>query len=237
MNTKIKRILTVLSGIISLILGGYTVYLFIAHRTMIIIMGLQTYRMVKSICLICSIVTFILTCILLVTSKLKKKKIVDYAVDKKLVAEIETITENLLSIKCSVNVSYPDRIHIIYTNLMTVLEYYKSLEEVIKNSGQFDLSTSDEILAQVLTTMKKSVEHFIRVARILGPADRDEIEKELEKCYTETHSLKTKSLDFTTSILNYIHNNDGENVSDALDSISAYKEVILNELSIVEKYL
>lgn len=236
MNTK-SRGLVVGTLLVSMILGIYTIYLFIASRTMIITMGLTNYRQTRLLCLIGTIIFIVLTIVLAITSNVKRKNTVDYITDKKLIADIKETDHELLSISYERNSKLHKRIIDIHTDLNAVLEYYISFEDVIQSSGQFDLGDTDDILAKVLVTMKKNVDHFIRTTKVLYVRDGGEIEAASVKCHSETRDMKNKALDFTTSILDYMHNSDKENMSDALDSINAYKEVILDELSLVDKYL
>ena len=160
---------------------------------------------------------------------------VDYDTDSKLCKKVLDKAEELISNKPLLNYSR-EKIRNIYSNIIQTLNYYTSLEPEIRASGIHELSTSDEIIEKVLESMLKEIEHLLRASRVLYTRDSKEVNKAIDKCNSNINSLSSKTTDFVTSILNYMNKEDGESTSDILVNINTYKEIVLDEVSIIDKY-
>lgn len=238
MKSKSRKGIIIFLILLTAALAIYTGYLFISSRVMIITLGLNKYKLLKMACLILTILSVAITVVISIIFNVKEKNRVDYTVDDNTLTRANKIIEEIKSFGInkfgSKNVQ---QVKIILEDIAIVLKYYTSLESEVQASGLFELSDADDILGKVLNSMLLSTEQMLRATRVLYVRDGGELTEAVNKCYTDVHNMKSKALDFINSILNYMNNKESGEDTSVLEDINVYKEVILEELDLVNKYL
>lgn len=238
MKSKSRKGIIIFLILLTAALVIYTGYLFISSRVMIITLGLNKYKLLKMACLILTILSVAITVVISIVFNVKEKNRVDYTVDDNTLTRANKIIEEIKSFGInkfgSKNVQ---QVKVILEDIAIVLKYYTSLESEVQASGLFELSDADDILGKVLNSMLLSTEQMLRATRVLYVRDGGELTEAVNKCYTDVHNMKSKALDFINSILNYMNNKESGEDTSVLEDINVYKEVILEELDLVNKYL
>lgn len=199
--------------------------------------GLQGYRSITSVTLVLAIVMWIVSIVLVVLKLSKKKPAVEFTVDKDLMERVQRSCSDLEKIVSKAWLSEKKYVLDIIQDISYVANYYKEIGEEVKNVSCVELADADDVLHSVIVSMLHSAEQCSRTMRIMGSNDLDSVHKAVTESYSKVHDMKTKSEDFVTSIIKYMGDQDSKNDSAALSHITSFKEVILGELDLADKYI
>ena len=207
------------------------------NRELVIInYGLRGYESCKTGTLVTSILAWIV-CVMMFILKLRKKAPeVEFTLDRKLLNKVDEECKELAR-HCEGSWRIESgNIAKIIQDVMYVEKYYAELGNEVKKAGCVELSDADDILHSVLTAMSNHVTQLLRVMRVLGTGDTKSVHDEIVSRKTQIRNLKTKAEDFVTSVLKYMGDRDGDDSDAALAHISSFKEIILGELDLADKY-
>lgn len=202
----------------------------------IILFGIQTARLLNTICIAIIVlgVLVLLTSMMLILFKKEKEKSVN-VVDKDLLQTIEQEVSELNSLASKKWQIQKRTIIGITEDLESVVEYYKSMQKEINVSDDYDISDTCEVLEKVIEAMLQYIRHIARVLRIMNKSDHNSVTRELDNTAAYVKELKDKAQDFIMSVLDYMK--DDTATESALDNISSFREIVLNEVSLIDQYL
>jgi hypothetical protein len=224
-------IATILYFIISVI-----VLVALKSDDIIIVFGIQTARLLNtvSIIVIALGVLVLVTAMMLTLFKKEKEKSVN-VVDKDLLQVVEHEISDLNSIVSKKWQIQKRTIIQITSDLEDVIEYYKSMQKEINIADDYDISDTCEVLEKVIEAMLQYIRHIARVLRIMSKSDHNSVTRELDNTAIYVKELRDKAQDFIMSVLDYMK--DDTATENALDNISSFREIVLNEVSLIDQYL
>ena len=232
-----KKKLVTISVILILFFILSTILLFISKTdTIVILFGIQTARMLRtSITIIAIIGVSILLITFLLTLFKKEKEHTVNTIDKCL---LESIHQELSELKTLGSKKWSIRqsdITKIINETNCVIEYYKQMQKEIDIANNYDISDTCEILEKVLEAILQYLRHAVRLLNVMSKSDHNMVSEELDKTKLCISNLKEKAQNFIISILDYMK--DDEIEENALDNIASFKELILDEVDLVDKYI
>lgn len=224
-------IATILYFIISVI-----VLVALKSDDIIIVFGIQTARLLNtvSIIVIALGVLVLVTAMMITLFKKEKEKSVN-VVDKDLLQVVDQEISDLNTIASKKWQIQKRTIISITEDLNCVVDYYKSMQKEISVAENYDISDTCEVLEKVIEAMLQYIRHILRVLRIMNKSDHNSVAKELDKTAAYVKDLKAKAQDFIMSVLDYMK--DDTATESALDNISSFREIVLNEVSLIDEYL
>lgn len=202
----------------------------------IILFGIQTARLLNSICMgVISLGVLVLAVSILIILFKKEKENTVNVVDKDLLQIVEHEISDLNSIVSKKWQIQKRTIVQITSDLEDVVEYYKSMQKEINIADDYDISDTCEVLEKVIEAMLQYIRHIARVLRIMSKSDHNSVTRELDNTAIYVKELRDKAQDFIMSVLDYMK--DDTATESALDNISSFREIVLNEVSLIDQYL
>lgn len=233
---KNKKICIRITGVIISILILMIIPLVILLRdNLVIIYGIQSYRNIRMISIISSILASVLSISFAFILSNKCKKEIVNVIDTELLISIQN---DITALKAVVSKKWAYEfleIEDIIQSVDAVVGYYKSIGDELMDGVHFELADTRSVLAKVLKAMSHYITQATRVMRVMSKDDIKEVSVEVHKCYEGVDELKNKAQDFVMSILDYMKDDSAED--DALTHICSFKEVILSEINLVDKYI
>ena len=227
----------IVSLVVAIVVTLANVIVNLCKDAIIVNYGLQGYRSITSATLVLAIVMWIVSIILVVLKISKKKSDVEFTVDKELMERIQRSCSDLDKQSSLYWMSEKECVMDIIDDICYVANYYTEIGNEVKNVSCVELADADDVLHDVIVSMLHSVEQCSRTMRIMGSNDLDSVHKVVTESYSKVHDMKTKAEDFVTSIIKYMGDQDSKNDSAALSHITSFKEVILGELDLADKYI
>lgn len=202
----------------------------------IILFGIQTARLLNSICIgVISLGVLVLAVSILIILFKKEKENTVNVVDKDLLQIVEHEISDLNSIVSKKWQIQKRTIVQITSDLEDVVEYYKSMQKEINIADDYDISDTCEVLEKVIEAMLQYIRHIARVLRIMSKSDHNSVTRELDNTAIYVKELRDKAQDFIMSVLDYMKDDTAK--ENALDNISSFREIVLNEVSLIDQYL
>lgn len=211
--------------------------LFIAEDTLVINIGIVALRQVRIfvevICLICFMWMLIVGVAYFKKPKVKEGFNVDGAVRKRI--------EAALCLFSSFELSHNDNTWFLLNNIRedvkTVLNFYLSLNDLVVDEKYSALYDTDDILEAVLNSMLQHVVQLDRYYHVMYGSDANSFRAECKKCSERTHALRQNAQEFVQAVLKYMNDADVTDDASALAHIQSFKNVILGEVDLADKYL
>lgn len=203
--------------------------------TIVIMYGIQKFRTIRTCCVVGFTVSLLILAVGFKKSKIKERTITD--TDVELVLKVTSSIDELKKLYSTTwypNVPDVDK---IVQDVAVVAQYYVSIGDEIKDEALVDLAETRNVLAKVLKAMLNQMSQLSRVMRVMTPRDVAQVREEAAECREGTAKLCKTSQDFVMSILDYIKDIDsGDSSDEAIIHINSFKEVVLGELDLVDKY-
>ncbi len=232
-----KRSISILTiGIIVSILTLTTIpIIYLMKDNFIVMYGIQRYRSIRVVGTVLPIVISAVTLFISIKLSFTKKKRNVNNLDNDLLTEVKSDIKTLEEIVSQKWYYAFLEMEEIIEDVNAVIGYYKSIGEELNDEKYFELADTRSVLAKVLKAISRYLEQVNRVLRVMNKSDLSEVHQEVTICYNGINALRSKAQDFVMSVLDYMREDNAE--EDALIHICSFKEVILDEVSLVDKYI
>lgn len=211
--------------------------IFLSKNSIVINYGIAKFRIFLIFSIVISIMFTILILVIFILSKSKKKSVVEYTIDNSVVEKAKSLIVELTTVSRTKWKKDVELINKIVMDLNNVLSYYQSMEKEVENLDNPELSDADDILSRVIQSMSYNINQLLRFMRVMNNNDENTIKIEINKCYEQNSNLSRTAQDFVKSILNYVNNDkDGDNAK-AISYINSFKNIVLGELDLTDKYI
>lgn len=233
---KKKVRLLIISLVISILLLCAIPYVLVSKDSFVVLYGIRAYRTIRLSTIIISSILAVLLPVTALRINVVREKDMTTKVDDKLMMSVKKDLEDLESIyksKWEYEFGY---VGVILQDVATIMNYYLTIGDEVKDESLVDLADTRGVLHKVIEASTRYMKHAIRVMRVMGKKDIIEVRIELKKCAEGTSNLRKKAQDFTMSVLDYIQNADA-NGEDAEAYMNSFKEVVLGEIDLIDKYI
>lgn len=233
---KKKRLIGLSVALVIHIVLSVIILISLKSNDIVIIFGIRRARLLRSTSTAVALLILIVLISLIVRTLFKKEKVVTVnTVDKDL---LQVISHEVSGLNDIVSKKWKIQEHTvrgIISDLESVVDYYKSIQKEINISDNYDISDTCEVLEKVIEAMLQYIRHAARVLRIMSKSDHNSVTREIDNTATYVKELRDKAQDFIMSVLDYMK--DDTATETALDNISSFKEIVLNEVSLIDEYL
>ena len=228
--------LLIISIIVSILVLCAIPAVIISKDTLVVLYGIREYRTIRLVTIIISIIVAITLPIISLRINVMRDKDITTKVDEDFVLTVTSDIEELKSIYRSKWRSDFGYVEDILQDVATILNYYLTIGDEIKDESLVDLADTRGVLHKVIEASTRYLKHATRVMRVMGRKDASEVRDEVKRCAIGISELRKKAQDFTMSILDYIQNAD-TNGNDAAEYMASFREVVLGEIDLVDKYI
>ena len=233
---KKKRLIGLSLALVVHIVLSILILISLNSNGTIIIFGIRKARLLRGTCIGVILLILVVLISLIIRTLFKKEKTVSVnTVDKDLLQIVSSEVSGLNDIISKKWKIQERTIREIISDLESVVDYYKSMQKEINISDNYDISDTCEVLEKVIEAMLQYIRHAARVLRIMNKSDHNSVTRELDSTATYVKELRDKAQDFIMSVLDYMKDDTAKET--ALDNISSFKEIVLNEVSLIDEYL
>ena len=233
---KKKRLIGLSLALVVHIVLSIVILISLNSNDTIIVFGIRKARLLRGTCIGVTLLILVILVLLIVRTLVKKEKTVTVnTVDKDL---LQTVNHEVSGLNDIISTKWKIQertVREIISDLESVVYYYKSMQKEINISDNYDISDTCEVLEKVIEAMLQYIRHAARVLRIMNKSDHNSVTKELDNTATYVKELRDKAQDFIMSVLDYMKDDTAKET--ALDNISSFKEIVLNEVSLIDEYL
>ena len=230
--------LLIISFVISILVLCIIPVVIIQKDVLVVQYGIREYRTIRMASIIGSIVIAVLSPIIALRINIVKSKKLELEFDNKLLEDVLAELTELMELSKTKKWKYEFESEVagISADVGSVINYYKELGDEIKNEDLVDLVDARGVLVKVLQAMLHYLKQTTRVLKVMSPKDVRVVREEITKHRASIGDMQKNAQEFTMSVLKYIEDKDGDS-KEAFEYMSSYKEVILGEVSLIDKYL
>lgn len=237
MNSKFKRYVLYVALIFLLLSVIGLVSCLLLKNTIVVNYGIQLYRNLRVGAIVLVAIAVVSVVVAIVFSKIKTIDKVEFDVDIELCDKATEVCSELRELSRKKWVSEKDKISRIISDIGIVVNYYESLGDEELEVSHAELTDADDVLYKVISAMLHNAEQLLRFMRVMSSNDTTTVHNEVRICCDRNNALTVKAQDFVTSVLGYMRSSDNSDERQALSKICSFKEVILGELDLADKYI